>query len=260
MWGCVWHDCILIESVNCDRTIHVILDWFKSAAACCIEERCVEIWRAHIPTLNSTQFYFSISSIRIRQNSFSLKSSNSDQQIINGDFRTKSSLFSLPLSLWNTIGICLYRHGEQRRGVVFYSDRLPVQYGFLMFIAVNWNAISWFLSKSDHSRSSRMLPSILGMAIYEHCLCPLSGSFLLHYKYLWNQSLHHMKALYFSLSNDIQNPGQSSVIGFCGSQPKTTDFRDPNSVNIPLSKNDVIRYFHTNTHSRTDARVDNRKR
>ena len=55
-------------------------------------------------------------------------------------------------------------------------------------------------------------------------------------------------------------PGQSSVIGFCGSQRKTIDFSDPNSVNTPLSKNNVIRYFQSKAHSRTDARIDERKR
>ena len=55
-------------------------------------------------------------------------------------------------------------------------------------------------------------------------------------------------------------PGQSSVIGFCGSQRKTRDYSDPNSVNIPLSKNNVILYFQSKTFSRTDARIDKRKR
>lgn len=55
-------------------------------------------------------------------------------------------------------------------------------------------------------------------------------------------------------------PGQSSIIGLCGSRRKTTYFSYPNSVNFPLSKNTVIRYFHTNTHFRTDTWIDNRKR
>ena len=58
----------------------------------------------------------------------------------------------------------------------------------------------------------------------------------------------------------MKGPGQSSVIGFCGSQRKTRDFRVPNSVNFPLSKNDVILYFQSKTHSRTYVRIDKRKR
>ena len=44
-----------------------------------------------------------------------------------------------------------------QEGVVFYRHWPPLQNGFLICMAVNWNAIRWFLSKSDPSSSSRIL-------------------------------------------------------------------------------------------------------
>ena len=49
-----------------------------------------------------------------------------------------------------------------------------------------------------------------------------------------------------------RDPGQSSLIGFCGSQGKQLDSWEPDSVSFPLSKSDIIRYFYT----KVDCRVD----
>ena len=59
--------------------------------------------------------------------------------------------------LWSIRLIYEFYHRQKGGGLVETRNRPTLQNGFLVFITVNWNAIRWFLSKSDHSSSSRML-------------------------------------------------------------------------------------------------------
>ena len=56
--------------------------------------------------------------------------------------------------------------------------------------------------------------------------------------------------------NPGRNPGQSSVVGLCGSRRNQLNSPAPDSVSFPLSKSDIIRYYHTKIDCRVDVGCD----
>ena len=111
-------------------------------------------------------------------------------------------------------GTSLVHRNPQRTGALKTWNRPPFEIGLLALENVNWYEISWFLSKSDHPSSLRMLTVDLKKSLFKvlsvSSMRLVSFAQKASFKLIYTSS----ESPFFSLSTDVWKYGVMSVFRF----------------------------------------------